>query len=189
MIEKINSIRKAIECECFLPALALALTLPDICGQIEYPEFVYENGKRIIWKQYETWFDKWVNHKYADSTGWTSDYKQAKNPYFTGKMCYDLRCSLLHAGNSEINDFGDCEDEENKYSYSFELCINGCDSIGERWEEPQQNIGKLQKVKMVRIDIVTLCENLCSSAEKYYLHKGDELFNEHNIRIIHIKRD
>ena len=49
MIEKINSIRRAIECECYLPALALALTLPDICGQIEYPDFKRKdkNGKEF----------------------------------------------------------------------------------------------------------------------------------------------
>lgn len=37
MIEKIYAIEHALECKCYLPALALALTLPDICGQIEYP--------------------------------------------------------------------------------------------------------------------------------------------------------
>lgn len=189
MIDKIVAIRKAIECECYLPALALALTLPDICGQIEYPNFVNERGNRLVGKQYKTWFAEWVSHWYADSTGWTNDGKQAKNPYLTGKMCYDLRCSFLHSGNSDIKDFGDCEDEENKYFYSFELCINGCDCIGERWGEPQMNVDKMHKEKMVRIDVVTLCKNLCLSAEKYYLHKGEELFSEHNIRIVDIKEE
>lgn len=189
MIEKINSIRKAIECECYLPALALALTLPDICGQIEYPNLVNKKGNRIVGEQYIAWFDEWVSHYYADSMGRTSDCQQVNNSYFTGKMCYDLRCSFLHSGNSGIKDFGDCEDEENKYFYSFELCINGCDCVGERWEVPQMNVDKMYKEKIVRIDIVTLCKNLCSSAEKYYLHKAEELFSEHNIRIVDIKEE
>ncbi|MBO1511231.1 hypothetical protein [Metabacillus bambusae] len=33
-----------------------------------------------------------------DNTGWTNDYSKAKNPYFTGRMCYSLRCSFLHYG-------------------------------------------------------------------------------------------
>ena len=48
MIDKIVAIRKAIECECYLPALALALTLPDICGQIEYPDFKRKDGTIIL---------------------------------------------------------------------------------------------------------------------------------------------
>ena len=51
------------------------------------------------------------------------------------------------------------------------------------------NVDKMHKEKMVRIDVVTLCKNLCLSAEKYYLHKGEELFSEHNIRIVDIKEE
>lgn len=40
MKEKVLQIRKALEAEIYLPALALALTLPDICGQIEYPKII-----------------------------------------------------------------------------------------------------------------------------------------------------
>ena len=48
VLEKINAIRVALEKECYLPALALALTLPDICGQIEYPELIRKNGSRLV---------------------------------------------------------------------------------------------------------------------------------------------
>lgn len=61
MIDKIAAIRKAVESECYLPALALALTLPDICGQIEYPDFKRKdkNGKefREGRRQYVTWYN------------------------------------------------------------------------------------------------------------------------------------
>ena len=55
MINKIESIEKAIKYKCYLPALSLALTIPDICGQIEYPQFIYRNGNkeaRNVRKQY-----------------------------------------------------------------------------------------------------------------------------------------
>jgi len=189
MIKKINSIRNALECECYLPAFALALTLPDICGQIEYPDYVNKKGGRLVGKQYKTWFDEWANHLYADPTGWTDDYKKAKSPYFTGQMCYELRCSFLHSGNSDIKDFGEKEDEENRYSYYFELCINGGDSFGMIWESPQKDIDKIKKLKTVRIDVGTLCENLCSSAERYYQSKGSESFIEHRIKMINIQKE
>jgi len=190
MIEKIESIKQALECECYLPALALALTLPDICGQIEYPDYVNEKGDRFCGKQYKTWFNEWVNHWYADTSGWTDDYQKAKNPYFTGQMCYELRCSFLHSGNSDIKDFGEREDGENRYSYHFELCTNGSDSFGMMWETPQNNIDKkTEKLKTVRIDIGTLCNNLCSSAERYYQCKGKEHFIEHKIKMIDIQKE
>lgn len=188
MIEKISSIRQALECGCYIPALALALTLPDICGQIEYPGMVDNKGHRLVGKQYETWFDDWVNHWYADHTGFIDEGRKANSPYFNGKMCYDLRCSLLHSGNSDINDFGEEEDEANRYSYYFELCINGSDSYGTMWEYPQLSIDKTLKLKTVRIDTGSLCRNLCSSAERYYQHKGSECFFEHKIELIDIKK-
>lgn len=45
-------------------------------------------------------------------------------------MCYELRCSFLHSGNTDNKDFGKKEDEQNSYSYDFELCVNGCDMVG-----------------------------------------------------------
>lgn len=106
MLDKIKDINLALNIKSYLSALALSLTLPDICGQIEYPDFKHDNGKRNIGKQYAAWFDDWVNHYYADNTGWTEDFSKANNPYFTGEMCYDLRCSFLHAGNSDIKNWG-----------------------------------------------------------------------------------
>ena len=47
MKHKIIDIRRSLEYECFHSALALALTLPDVCGMIKYP---YESrvGVRYI---------------------------------------------------------------------------------------------------------------------------------------------
>lgn len=189
MLKKIETIKQALECECYLPALALALTLPDICGQIEYPNYVKKNGDRLVGKQYKAWFDDWVNHRYADPSGWIGYkyHQRAKNPYFTGQMCYELRCSFLHSGNSDIEDFGKSEDEQNRYSYNFELCVNGCDSVGEMWEYPQNNVDKIEKLKTVRIDLGVLCNNLCLSAEEYFQHKGKEAFNDHKIKTLDIQ--
>lgn len=188
MIEIIGSIKQALESECYLPALALALTLPDICGQVEYPDYVNEKGKRQSGKQYKAWFDNWVDHRYADPSGWMEDRNRAKNPYFTGKMCYQLRCSFLHSGNSDIEEFGEREDEQNIFSYNFELCVNGCDRVGLMWENPQRTIeNKINKTKSIQIDVGNLCNNLCLSAKEYYQHKGKKFFNDHAIKILDIQ--
>lgn len=189
MIEKIEAIRKAIENKCYLPALSLALTIPDICGQIEYSGLVNEKGKRLVGKQYCAWFDEWVAHYYADHTGFKENGKYPKRPYFTGAMCYQLRCTYLHSGNSDIDDFGKDSDDEFRYVYHFELSINSCDSYGEWWMEPQFNTSKLLKHKSVRIDISKLCDCMCSAAERYYQTKNKDLFIEHQIKVIDIYQE
>ncbi|MCO7125126.1 hypothetical protein NIE88_04970 [Sporolactobacillus shoreicorticis] len=183
MLDKIEAIKRALECECYLPALALALTLPDICGKVEYPK--YNVGNR-----YENWFDNWVEHLYADPSGWDND-KRAKNPYFTGRLCYGLRCAFLHSGDSNIKEkfWGDQENDEYRYSYHFELCINGSDSFGETWETPHKEIKRIEKQKTVQINIVTLCKNICSAAEKYYKYKGKEAFADHIINLRDIQAE
>ncbi|WP_423190187.1 hypothetical protein ACO1PF_04750 [Alkalibacterium sp. f15] len=189
MLKKIEEIRRSLEHKLYLTALSLALTIPDICGQIEYPEYVNKKGNRLVGMQYKLWFDEWVNHYYADPTGWTEDYSKAKNPYFTGQMCYDLRCSYLHSGNVDIQKFGEKEDKENLYSYHFELCTNGCNSIGTRWETPQRKSGKIKKLRSVRIEVGELCEYLCISAEKYYEYKGKKAFFDNQVKIVDIQEE
>ncbi|WP_246010437.1 MULTISPECIES: hypothetical protein [Bacillaceae] len=120
MLEKIKDIRLALYNQNYQAALALSLTLPDICGQIEYPNLKRRDGRRNIGQQYATWFNDWVNHYYADPTGWTDDYSKAKSPIFTGEMCYSLRCSFLHEGNSDIPEWDEKEDSDFHYLYKFQ---------------------------------------------------------------------
>ncbi|MGG1400277.1 hypothetical protein ABE288_21005 [Bacillus salipaludis] len=186
MLDKIKDINLALYNKSYLSALALSLTLPDICGQIEYPDFKHDNGNRNIGKQYAAWFDDWVSHNYADYTGFSEDGK-VNNPFFTGKMCYDLRCSFLHAGNSDIKNWGDKEDANFHYSYEFELAVGGADKNGSSWGNQTNNNSKILKTKTVRVNIDKLCECISRSAEKYYREKDPNLFKDHNINLIDFK--
>lgn len=184
MLEKIKDIKLALVNDSYLSALALSLTLPDICGKIEYPHFKYDNGKRNVGKQYATWFDNWVNHYYADPRGWTIDYEKAKYPIFTGEMCYSLRCAFLHDGNSDIDNWGDKEDKDFYYLYEFRLGLGGADQTGVYWENHTKDIKKITKTKTVTINIDTLSKNICQSAEKYYQENEPNLFKDHKIKLI-----
>ena len=82
-------------------ALALALTLPDICGGIAFPEIVkhYRDGRvmldrqknptRDVGTQYIRWFDEYAGDHFKLSQ---SDEK----PYICGERCWQLRCEYLH---------------------------------------------------------------------------------------------
>jgi len=104
MIEKIKDIEIAVENGAYFSALALALTLPDVCGKIAFPE---ERTKK-------DWYSKWYD-KYCGSSLPTGVSKNL--PVFDGKFCYCLRCSYLHSG------IVDNDVPINKFSFTK----NGCD--------------------------------------------------------------
>ena len=53
LIKLVEDIERAIEHECYFSALALALTLPDICGKAEYPELK-------VGERYKKWCQKYI---------------------------------------------------------------------------------------------------------------------------------
>ena len=66
-------------------ALALALTLPDICGRLESPS-------QRSQARYEAWWNSWVEPAYATSSG----------GLLGGGDAYALRCAVLHEGRDDI---------------------------------------------------------------------------------------
>jgi hypothetical protein len=73
-------------------ALALSLTVPDICGQIEFPEW---GGPRHVGKRYPTWFDAWVKDRLFR---FGADGKEFP---MSGADAYALRNAFLHTGVKE----------------------------------------------------------------------------------------
>lgn len=187
MLSIIKDVTLALKHRSYLSALALALTIPDICGQIEYPHLTKNNGKRNIKRQYETWFDDWVNQYFADFTGWSDDFSKAKNPYFTGEMCYRLRCSFLHSGNSDIDIRNHHEDNRSDCLYEFRLAVNGADSFKLTWSGDSNDKSAALKTKIITVNIDKLCKCICFSAEKYYQEHDDDSFNKNSINIINYK--
>lgn len=90
----IDELRKALNNQCYLSALTLALTIPDICGKLEYPEIT---GIGCTGKRYKKWFNEYVK-KY-----FTVNDPANTLVYFNGKDCYALRNAILHSGQSEAS--------------------------------------------------------------------------------------
>ena len=156
----IKEINICLEHECFMSALGMALTLPDICGKAEYPT----DGvtKRYI---------KWTNEK--DDSPYGIDM-----PYLSGEVLYNLRNAFLHQGNpnivsSEIKDIR-CKVDE------FNLVIGSTFS----GDTSSVHYGANQQVIYRRLDIniVNLCTKLTRTAEGYY-RANQEKFNFFNCTI------
>lgn len=78
--------RKANKEKNFYAALSLALMIPDICGSLEDP------GQGKSQKRYERWFIQWAEAK----------FRSGRRVYLSASDCFQLRCSLIHSGSSEI---------------------------------------------------------------------------------------
>lgn len=91
IIRLVQDVRKALENELYFVALGSALTLPDICGKVAYPD---ELSSR---KRYISWYDEEIG-KYEKSPE-----DKENMPYLSGDVIYSLRCSFLHEGNPNVN--------------------------------------------------------------------------------------
>ena len=91
MEEFIDALEKSIADSNWYSSLFVALTLPDICGRIEYPN-------KSSSKRYAEWFDKYLGSMYTKPVG------DMVHTFLSGNDCYALRCALLHEGLEEIGE-------------------------------------------------------------------------------------
>ena len=160
MIEKLNDIRNALKNETYSVAIALALTLPDICSQIE-------NGTKYSSRNmYKAWIDK---HMAPCDFNFPIPGFEAQT--FNGNVCYALRCKVLHNGNFDIED--ECNME---FILTRPNTPNYMD--GYKYEQKSSPDGSIVFTTYIGIDYI--CKRLCDSAESFYnswQNKSD--FDEH----------
>jgi hypothetical protein len=90
--------RQAGEQENWLAALALALTLPDVCASADRP------GKQIAKSRYIEWWDKYIAPMYMVAPDLAEDWHA--HSYLPGTDAFYLRCSYLHSGMDGVEDRG-----------------------------------------------------------------------------------
>lgn len=144
MKELIGAVRQAYNNSNPYAALALALTLPDIAGDYQYP------GKSSS-KRYIDWFDYYVKPKhYVPSLGHKDNHE-----FLSGEDCYALRCSLLHNGTDSIINQNKRkvlhEFRFNDVLYNYLHCCTSTE----------------QGNRFLYLNVRTFCEDICSSVEEW----------------------
>lgn len=115
MEEFIEALEKNIRDGNWYGAIFLCLTLPDICGKIEFP------GKSSS-RRYSEWFERYVQPKYTRRVGPPS--MDNVHTFLSGNDCYALRCALLHEG---VENIGTQKAQEALESFHFTTPPeNGC---------------------------------------------------------------
>lgn len=158
MIESIiNEMKRCVESECFISALALALTLPDICGKAEFPSEKREKTRYINW--YNAFVGPYVK---------PSDHQGDDMPYLSGEVVYQLRCSLLHQGTPNVTDISRLEERFKVDRFILELkdvYDSGTSMVA---------YGGGQKIvqRELNVSVLYLISKLAKEAKKYY---GDNI--------------
>lgn len=168
MLDFIVDIENALQCNCLRVALGMALTLPDICGQVEYPELK-------VGERYSKWCDKYLKNQGFITTGDSVDR------IISGDMCYKLRCAYLHSGNLELNQ------RENDDFPDFRLLMCNKDDKGIYCEPLYKDLQG--KDLMITIDVRHLTLVLCNAAKEYYeKHEDKTDFKSHHIKIDDVEK-
>lgn len=175
MINRIvNEINRCIENECFFAALALALTLPDICGKAEYP-------KKKSRERYIDWYQENIGD-YEKGVSESDTPELADLPYMSGELLYQLRCSFLHSGDTDI-DVDKISEPQNKLT-RFTLEIRKSDDLLASSSSANlryNHVGEVEE-REYEVGIVRICKILSDVALKYYRENSEKFtFFSYNI--------
>ena len=100
----IDAVHAALDQQNWYAALMTALTLPDICGDLEEPGS--QSGQR-----YRAWFDRYLAERYVargmpqpmpSPDGTRTMIVEADVVFLSALDCYVLRCAYLHNGSFDV---------------------------------------------------------------------------------------
>ena len=177
-LHRIEEVELNIEDGRWQSALALALTLPDICGGIAFPEIVkrYRDGRAVldrnqrptrdVGNQYIRWFNTYAAPFFKVSA-------QDISPYICGERCWQLRCEYLHQNKGFAN-------TEDNTSIRFHLGVNCGTSVCQL-----DRISSANSLTDIRIDIEQFCRRMCRAVRAYYeaVHTEKD-FNLYNTPVL-----
>jgi len=158
MNDLLNSIDNAIENKNYYAALFISLTLPDICGKIQFPEI--KSSK----KRYIDWFNVYLKDTYIN-------IHPNCVPFLTGEDLYSFRCSLLHEGSENISK------QARQILTKFILVENG----------PHLNLFFNDGDGILQLNIVNFCIEICSGVNNWLNDfKDNPIFIEYRSRLMKI---
>lgn len=161
----IEDVNKALDAQAYMAALALVLTLPDICAKAEYGDSL-KNKERYI-----KWFDEHIG-RYEKAP---VELGEMEMPYLSGEVAYQLRCSVLHQGNPDI-DSNKIKNEackidlfqlviEKKKPFDIYADASGVSSMMNPVSKP---------VRSYRVNVRRLCLIITSATKEYYEKNKDK---------------
>lgn len=163
MLDLIDDIENALQHNCLRVALGMALTLPDICGQVEHP-------KLNVGERYTKWCDRYLKNQ-----GFIT-IEDSADKVISGNIYYKLRCAYLHSGNLELN-----QREKDDFP-EFRLLMCNKEDKDIYCEPLHKNLQ--DKDLIITIDVRHMIQVICNAAKEYYgLYENKDDFKNHHILI------
>ena len=154
MVNKIiDEIQTCLEQENYIAALTMALTLPDICGKAAEPSL--GNGAR---------YKKWYKQHIAINDEPKSVY-DADMPYLSEEVMWQLRNSMLHQGNPNV-DAKSIKEEQCKID-QFILFVDDPYDSGLSVVSYGNGLKEITNRKL-EVNLVLTCNRICKAAKEYY---------------------
>lgn len=156
----IRDVEQSLEHQAYHAAFALALSLPDICSTVEYPEWKYKSRKK-----YTLWIQKYFNELH--------DYGEALN---SGDI-YSLRCAFLHNGTNNIE-----EQRARKLIHQFRFGYSNNGNIAHR------NYSNYDGVLTLQVDAKEFCHELLDAVKSFLsLNENNEVINNEAKQILSLE--
>lgn len=166
MIEHlITEINSCLKNNLQIAALTMALTLPDTCGKVYCP-----TGKNC--ERYVCWYNDHIIAPKKNLIG----FDDTDGFLASGEVVYKLRCAMLHESNPVV-----CGTAEKITKFS--LIWHSVSSASRRAIESCTQVDEEDKIisKTLSIDIVSLCQDICEAALKYYLENKEKFSFDYRI--------
>ena len=169
----LSEIEKALELRMYYAALHMALSIPDILSKVAY------NLNKTSKQFYIKWFNENVKdgvfgYLYSENP---LHNKEDDTPRINGKMCYALRCALLHEGGNNIED--GTKIKEFVLSFTNEDFVRGNYAGVE--PEFDKNGNYVGNNHYLYISCKGLCKDLVSAAKAFI--KNNPNLNYQKVRI------
>ncbi len=159
----VQEIATCLKNRCYFAALALSLTLPDICGAEEFPH------EASVTKRYINWYDKYI----GDNERKERDTEDSS--YLSGEVIYNLRNTFLHQGNPTINK-DKVKAKENRFD-RFILILGDATVFWSGSTCVDLGNGAATFRGMI-IDVTYLCQKICMAALCYDQQNGSNILND-----------
>lgn len=155
MDRKIQEISKALDAKLYNCALALTLTLPDICAKVEYRGKDWGNGRK-----YRSWFDVFAKPMFTFKALVLPTNETVTSNTIDADTCWKIRCAVLHSGN-----YKPTNTSESRFNH---ITFHAHDPSSEIWEH------EIIDGRRIEIDVIKFCHLLCSAALEYYESVDDK---------------
>lgn len=174
-LDKISQIERCLERGLDYPALALALTIPDVCAKAAYGE---TGGYH-----YTKWFQTYVRSDLSVIEKENKAFKALGVPsenrfrmYMRSWDYYNLRCAYLHGGKGEAAN----KEGDSKY-VSFQLSTGNEDYSIMSPSTQSSKYGRSNTCMVANIG--EICRLICKAARNFYSEfKNKNLLDECNIK-------